>query len=165
MTDQLRSQPRKDHMQSSPATEQDYLEDNIATVAFHLGQPGARLSVTHNGPGLIVEPGEVLKEISRRLEALPNAAARASTPDEAIEAMAKCDYWNGRKALGDIGAVAQPTGMREALERIAKQRQTDEMCAAAVDAADFENAYDIIIGIARAALSHRHSHRQRASNG
>lgn len=28
---------------SSTATEQSYLEDNIATVAFHLGQPGARL--------------------------------------------------------------------------------------------------------------------------
>ncbi len=56
-----------EHHDSSSGSEQDYLEDNIATVAFHLGQPGARLSVSHNGPGLIVDPGEVLKEISRRL--------------------------------------------------------------------------------------------------
>lgn len=53
--------------QSYPVTEQAFLEDNIATVAFHLGQPGARLSVSHDGPGLVVDPGEVLKEISRRL--------------------------------------------------------------------------------------------------
>lgn len=52
---------------SYPVTEQEFLEDNIATVAFHLGQPGARLSVSHDGPGLVVDPGEVLKEISRRL--------------------------------------------------------------------------------------------------
>lgn len=53
----------------STATEQDYLEDNIATVAHHLGQPGACMSVSHSGPGLQVQPGEVLKEISRRLSA------------------------------------------------------------------------------------------------
>lgn len=54
----------------STATEQDYLRDNIATVAFHLGQPGARLSVSHpEKSGLVVEPGEVLKEVSRRLTA------------------------------------------------------------------------------------------------
>lgn len=53
-----------------PAKEQQYLEDNIATVAFHLGQPGARLHIErpYERPGLIVDPGEVLKEISRRLD-------------------------------------------------------------------------------------------------
>lgn len=49
------------------ATEQDYLEDNIATVAFHLGRPSARLSVTNDLCGLVVDSGEVLKEVSRRL--------------------------------------------------------------------------------------------------
>lgn len=34
----------------STATEQSYLEDNIATVAFHLGQPGARLKDTEAEP-------------------------------------------------------------------------------------------------------------------
>jgi len=49
-------------------TEQDFLEDNIATVAFHLGQPGASLEVRVTGePRLVVDPGEVLQEISRRL--------------------------------------------------------------------------------------------------
>lgn len=52
---------------STEADELRHLEDNIATVAHHLGQPGARLSVSHDGPGLVVDPGEVLKEISRRL--------------------------------------------------------------------------------------------------
>lgn len=49
-------------------TEQEYLEDNIATVAFHLGRPGARLSVQNDLSGLVVDPGEVLKEVSRRLD-------------------------------------------------------------------------------------------------
>jgi hypothetical protein len=53
------------------ATEQEYLEDNIGTVAFHLSQPGARLSVEYNGYArLIVDPGEVIEEISRRLSVL-----------------------------------------------------------------------------------------------
>jgi hypothetical protein len=43
------------------------LEENIATMAWHLGQPGAKLSVQHDKSGLIVDPGDVLKEISRRL--------------------------------------------------------------------------------------------------
>ena len=51
--------------------EKKILEDNIATVAFHLGQPGARLSVQHDKSGLIVDPGYTLKEISRRLEPPP----------------------------------------------------------------------------------------------
>lgn len=45
------------------------------------------------------------------------------------------------------------TAMRSALEDIARQHKTDEMCEAEVDGADFENAYDIIIGRARTALS------------
>lgn len=51
-------------------SEQEYLEDNIATVAFHLGQPGARISVHSDSGrvGLVVDPGEVLKEVSRRIE-------------------------------------------------------------------------------------------------
>ena len=53
------------------ADEAACLEDNIATVAFHLGQPGARLSVQHDKSGLIVDPGDTLKEISRRLEPPP----------------------------------------------------------------------------------------------
>jgi hypothetical protein len=54
---------------SSSAIEQDYLEDNIATVAFHIGRPGARLSVTNDVSGLIVDAGEILKEVSLRLTA------------------------------------------------------------------------------------------------
>lgn len=53
-----------------PATEQEFLEDNIATVAHHLRQDGARLEIDHRESGkvgLIVEPGEVLREIARRL--------------------------------------------------------------------------------------------------
>lgn len=54
------------------ATERGYLEDNIATVAHHLGQPGAFLSVHYDGGAkLLVDPGEVLKEISRRLSDQP----------------------------------------------------------------------------------------------
>ena len=53
--------------QSSTGTEQDYLEDNIATVAYHLGRPGAKMRVDHQIGGLNVSEGEVLKEISRRL--------------------------------------------------------------------------------------------------
>lgn len=51
------------------AKERAFLEDNIATVAFHLGRPGARLEVSLPGwnPTLSVDPGEVLQEISRRL--------------------------------------------------------------------------------------------------
>lgn len=50
-------------------SEQVYLEDNIQTVAFHLGQPGASLRVSVDGsPRLLVDPGEVLKEVSRRLQ-------------------------------------------------------------------------------------------------
>lgn len=51
------------------ASEADYLEDNIATVAFHLGQPGAKLSIRSDKDALMVDPGEVLAEISRRLTA------------------------------------------------------------------------------------------------
>jgi len=65
-----------DHVQRAsspmtlPAEEQQHLEDNIATVAHHLGRPGARLEVRHgNGSaGLVVDPCEVLKVISRRLD-------------------------------------------------------------------------------------------------
>jgi hypothetical protein len=62
---------------SSAASEQDYLEDNIATLAHHLAQPGAFLCVHYDGAAkLLVDPGEVLKEASRRLspEADPSAA-------------------------------------------------------------------------------------------
>jgi hypothetical protein len=55
------------HRERIEKGEREFLEDNIATVSFHLGQPGARLTVSHDGPGLVVDPGEVLKEISRRL--------------------------------------------------------------------------------------------------
>lgn len=54
------------------ATEREYLEDNIATVAFHLGQPGATLGISHDTGGLRVDPGEVLREISRRLTKKPD---------------------------------------------------------------------------------------------
>jgi len=71
---------RKVHLPAAPspqaqacepldATELAFLEDNVATLAHHLGRPGARLSVTHDGPGLVVDAGEVLKEVSRRLGA------------------------------------------------------------------------------------------------
>lgn len=67
-----------------PPTERPYLEDNIATVAFHLGQPGARLTVSYNdGPRLAVDPGEVLKEVSRRLTAAPQSVS-TETADAAL---------------------------------------------------------------------------------
>lgn len=67
--------------QCGTPTEQDYLEDNIGTVAFHLGRPGARLSIAYDGgPKLIVDPGEVLKEISRRLT-LAVSSAQPLPPD------------------------------------------------------------------------------------
>jgi hypothetical protein len=54
--------------QPSAPTEQDFLEDNIATMAFHMGHPGASLTVLVGGePRLVVDPGEVLQEASRRL--------------------------------------------------------------------------------------------------
>jgi hypothetical protein len=70
----------------SPVSEREYLEDNIATVAFHLGQPGARLSVQHDKSGVLVDPGAALKEISRRL-----TADHAQRP-AAREAIAKIIY-------------------------------------------------------------------------
>lgn len=64
-------------------SEQEYLEDNIATVAFHLGRPGARLSVQNDtGIGLVVDPGEVLKEISLRLTVKPDAVGTPTGGDK-----------------------------------------------------------------------------------
>ena len=84
-------------------TEQDFLEDNIATVAFHLGQPGARLSVSHDGPGLVVDPGEVLKEISRRLSGVAQAG---SIPLEATPEMVIAGELAGMKYMADAKADA-----------------------------------------------------------
>jgi hypothetical protein len=93
--------------QSSPVSEREYLEDNIATVAFHLGQPGARLSVQHDKSGVLVDPGEVLKEISRRL-----TADHAQRPNAALEQIAivctdnmdrSCDH---RMALDFVRQIA-----------------------------------------------------------
>lgn len=56
-----------------------------------------------------------------------------------------------------VEAVNSHAALVKALEEIARQHKTDEMCEAEVDGADFENAYDIIIGRARAAISHRSS--------
>jgi hypothetical protein len=44
-----------------------------------------------------------------------------------------------------------------ALQDIARQNTTDQMCEAEVEGSDFENAYDIIIGRARAALQPKES--------
>lgn len=62
--------------------EVQFLEDNIATVAFHLGQPGARLNISHDKSGLAVDPGEVLQEISRRLT---RDRAQVAQVQEALE--------------------------------------------------------------------------------
>jgi hypothetical protein len=70
-------------LRQDAATERQFLEENIATVAFHLGQPGAKLSVRSDKNALMVDPGEVLKEISRRLTVAP--ALRC----------AECDCKNG----------------------------------------------------------------------
>lgn len=61
------------------ATEQGFLEDNIATVAHHLGRPGATMQVDHPAGGLNVSTGEVLKEVSRRL-----GVAQASPDRDAV---------------------------------------------------------------------------------
>ncbi len=59
----------------------------------------------------------------------------------------------GDKAAVPIISNVRTDGMREVLADIARQHKTDEMDEAQVDNADFENAYDIIIGRARAALA------------
>lgn len=69
------------HTRSYPDIEQQFLEDNIATVAFHLGQPGAKLSVRSDKDALMVDPGEVLQEISRRL-----TVAHAQRPNMPVKA-------------------------------------------------------------------------------
>ena len=94
---------------SQHPTEQAFLEDNIATVAFHLGQPGAKLNVSHDKGALAVDSGEVLKEISRRLSAPavsmggePVAWRFRSTPDH---------WWSftSDKAVADaVNAGAEP---------------------------------------------------------
>jgi hypothetical protein len=59
-------------MPSSHATEQEYLEDNISTVAWHLGRPGAHVTISYDGGAkLVVSLGNVLAEIARRLESYP----------------------------------------------------------------------------------------------
>jgi len=67
MTGHTQSYPDNPELRQDAATERQFLEENIATVAFHLGQPGAKLSIRSDKGALMVDPGEVLKEISRRL--------------------------------------------------------------------------------------------------
>jgi hypothetical protein len=67
MTGHTQSYPDNPELRQDAAKERQFLEENIATVAFHLGQPGAKLSVRSDKGALMVDPGEVLKEISRRL--------------------------------------------------------------------------------------------------
>jgi len=64
--------------------ELEFLEENIATVAFHLGQPGARLGISHDGGALAVDPGEVLAEISRRLSLAQSANNRGLDNDRQV---------------------------------------------------------------------------------
>jgi len=45
MTGHTQSYPDNPELRQDAATERQFLEENIATVAFHLGQPGAKLSV------------------------------------------------------------------------------------------------------------------------
>lgn len=87
-------------------TEKEYLEDNIATVAFHLGRPGARLSV-QNGDlcGLLVEPGEVLKEISRRLTAKHPCQNCGDPITDALHAAGFCGMC---REMGCSDAVGSP---------------------------------------------------------
>src|SRR6185437_8459649 len=90
--------------------ERQFLEENIATVAFHLGQPGAKLSVRSDKNALMVDPGEVLKEISRRLTVVP---AQTLPPSPHVEYVAsrgqsKVTYWVSREEGDRIRAAAVP---------------------------------------------------------
>jgi hypothetical protein len=70
----------------SAASEQDYLEDNIATLAHHLAQPGAFLCVHYDGAAkLLVDPGEVLKEASRRLSPEADPPQRSAATEGEID--------------------------------------------------------------------------------
>ena len=96
---------------SGPMDENEcqFLEENIATVAFHLGQPGAKLSVRSDKNALMVDPGEVLKEISRRLTAVP---AQRCAECECKNGGSECCWIKGTQSSGDCGALS------DALEQI-----------------------------------------------
>lgn len=78
-------------------SEQEFLEENIATVAFHLGQPGAKMSVNHDGGGVAVDPGAVLREISRRLAKGSDEPALNPTREK-LE-LADALHWLGDREL------------------------------------------------------------------
>lgn len=89
-----RSYPENPELRQDAATERLFLEDNIATVAFHLGRRGASLMVLHQGsPGLAVDPGEVLAEISRRLTLVP---AQGKSDRDKLAAMLKANGFTSR---------------------------------------------------------------------
>lgn len=58
-------------------------------------------------------------------------------------------------ALGCLGVeLKENQKLRAALTRIAEQKTTAELNEEQSESADYEGAYDIIIGIARAAIDH-----------
>lgn len=97
-------------------TEQEYLEDNISTVAFHIGRPGARMTVGYDGGSqLVVDPGEVLKEISRRL-----SPAATPMPLEALKALSDwCE--KARYELGAIDGYDYRSGEEFGIRRVELQ--------------------------------------------
>jgi hypothetical protein len=53
----------------------------------------------------VVDFDGMLKSNFDAMNELAAKAEPAQTPDEAIAAMSECDYWNGRKSLGAVGAA------------------------------------------------------------
>lgn len=107
------------------ATEQGYLEDNIRTVAFHLGRPGARMQVAIDSEGcLIVDPGEVLGEISRRL----SVAQGYEVCGELLFRCAACGTQNSFGPIENAQAIVDcgdddAIGLANLIEHNCKQRE------------------------------------------
>lgn len=119
--------------QDSAAEERQFLEENIATVAFHLGQPGATMRADWSKGSLAVDAGEVLKEISRRLSA-PAQGSQVPSREQLIRTIcghALCDLQHAQAAADAILSLpsssepAQPPNetYRETVRRVGAARE------------------------------------------